>query len=74
MRDRALLRTQHQSERPAPADETVRAIVRLARDLPDIDADEARRRLDQLVSEQRGIIEETMRLTDEQHRLDDRPT
>ena len=46
-------------------DEALRELARLARDLPDVDADEARRRLERLTAEQRAVVEGTLeRLAD----------
>jgi hypothetical protein len=43
------------------ADEALRELARLARDLPDVDADEAWRRLGRLTENQRGKIVEVLK-------------
>lgn len=45
-----------------PDDETIAALVRLARDLPDVDADEALRRLAGLNDEQRAVVESALQV------------
>ncbi|MEZ0284354.1 MAG: hypothetical protein ACAH79_03860 [Thermoleophilia bacterium] len=46
-------------------DGALHELTRLACDLPDLDADEARRRLERLTAEQRAVVEGTLeRLAD----------
>lgn len=49
---------------PEPDNEVLAALVRLARELPDVDADEALRRLAGLSGEQLAQIEQALRLVD----------
>lgn len=52
----------HQGRRltATPDDETIAALVRLAGELPGVDADEALRRLEGLTTEQRAIVEQAL--------------